>query len=190
MCGLILIYMGVIVHNMVYTNTSTCTVNITTQLKSKAKSHVLVTVHSAHSVYSMKSLWIFKINEREICYLIGCRLQEEFQCCMFESEKRLIKALHSTACLFVCMNKHKCVSVCVWCRVVFGLILWPRISSPCWHCQCRYVSCRPPRRRRGGCLWSALSCSHSGPQRLDTERERGRDVKKQTKGIKENEYKV
>lgn len=51
-------------------------------------------------------------------------------------------------------------------------ILWQVISSPCWRCQSRNVSCQPPRRRTGGGRWSALSCSRSGRRHLESESER------------------
>lgn len=48
-------------------------------------------------------------------------------------------------------------------------VQWPGISSPCSHSQYRNASCQPPRRKRGGGLLSAPSCSRSGPLRLNRE---------------------
>lgn len=48
-------------------------------------------------------------------------------------------------------------------------VQWPGISSPCSHSQYRNASCQPPRRKRGGGLSSAPSCSRSGPLRLNRE---------------------
>lgn len=59
------------------------------------------------------------------------------------------------------------MSVCV--SVGEFWILWQGISSPCWRCRCRCVSCQPPRRRPEGGRWSALSCSCSGLQHLELE---------------------
>lgn len=83
------------------------------------------------------------------------------------------------------MDECESISVSV-CGVMCGgyYIQWPGISSPCSRCQCRNVSCQPPRRRRGGGLWSALSCSRSGLQHLD-KGEREKAARKRKKEIKE-----
>ena len=72
-----------------------------------------------------------------------------------------------------------CVSVCA---VMCGgsQIQWPRISSPCWRCRCRNVSCRPPRMTTVGGLWSELSCSHSGLRHLEKEKQRSSKRQQET----------
>lgn len=70
---------------------------------------------------------------------------------------------HQTVALW-----HACVSE----------VQWPEISSPCQRCRCKSVSCRRPRKRKEGGLWSAPTCSPGGPPHLSrkwTEREWRRD---------------
>lgn len=61
----------------------------------------------------------------------------------------------------LCHSSCSCISVL---KRILGCVSvqWPRISSPCWRSRYRSASCRLPRRRRGGGLLSAPSCSHSG----------------------------
>lgn len=84
-----------------------------------------------------------------------------------------IKGPRSRTSIFSHCCSSFCASISI-CKCIGGggessevSVQWPGISSPCSHPQYRNVSCQPPRRRRGGGLLSAPSCSHSGPLRLN-----------------------